>query len=106
MTIVLATNSDTLRLVKSLGKMEVEPWFDAALPESFFAKEPRTFAAWALSRYLSSPKGSVSSPSYRGGFSSRRGMETIGVHLCWGSWRTANPLGMMRRIIHRKLTSA
>jgi glycosyltransferase involved in cell wall biosynthesis len=44
MTIVLATNSDTLRLVKSLGKMEVEPWFDAALPESFFAKEPRTFA--------------------------------------------------------------
>lgn len=44
MTIVLATNSDTLRLVKALGKMEVEPWFDAALPASFFATEPRTFS--------------------------------------------------------------
>jgi glycosyltransferase involved in cell wall biosynthesis len=44
MTIVLATNSDTLRLVESLGKMEVEPWFDAALPSSFFADAPRTFA--------------------------------------------------------------
>ena len=43
MTIVLATNSDTLRLVKALGKMEVEPWFDAALPPNFFAPGPRTF---------------------------------------------------------------
>jgi glycosyltransferase involved in cell wall biosynthesis len=47
MTIVLATNSDTLRLVKALGKMEVEPWFDAALPASFFATEPRTFVTTA-----------------------------------------------------------
>lgn len=43
MTIVLATNSDTFRLVKALGKKEVEPWFDAALPQSFFAREPRKF---------------------------------------------------------------
>jgi glycosyltransferase involved in cell wall biosynthesis len=47
MTIVLVTNSDTLRLVKSLGKMEVEPWFDAALPSGFFADAPRTFTTTA-----------------------------------------------------------
>ena len=45
MTIVLTTNSDTLRLVKAMGKQEVEPWFDAALPQSFFATEPRAFTA-------------------------------------------------------------
>ena len=43
MKIVLATNTDTFRLVKAMGKGQVEPWFDAALPESFFAAQPRTF---------------------------------------------------------------
>jgi glycosyltransferase involved in cell wall biosynthesis len=45
MTIVLATNSDTLRLVRALGQKEVQPWFDAALPKDFFAPQPRSFAS-------------------------------------------------------------
>jgi mannosyltransferase OCH1-like enzyme len=39
------------------------------------------------------------------GFSFQRGEKTVGAHLCWGSWRTKGPLGIMRAIAVRKLTS-
>ncbi len=38
--VVLTTNTDTYRLAKKLGAKRIEPWFDAALPDEFFA--PRT----------------------------------------------------------------
>jgi mannosyltransferase OCH1-like enzyme len=40
-----------------------------------------------------------------GGFLSQTEPKTVGIHLCWGSWRTKNPLGAIRRLIHRKVTS-
>jgi glycosyltransferase involved in cell wall biosynthesis len=43
MAVVLATNTDTLRLARRLTTAQVEPWFDAALPVTFFSEEPRTF---------------------------------------------------------------
>ena len=43
MSVVLVTNSDTLRLAKSFGNVEAQPWFDTSLPLSFFAETPRTF---------------------------------------------------------------
>ncbi len=43
MSLVLATNTDTVNLVRALGKSEVKFRFDAALPESFFSPEPRHF---------------------------------------------------------------
>jgi mannosyltransferase OCH1-like enzyme len=39
------------------------------------------------------------------GFSFQKGPKTIGAHLCWGSWRTKGPLGVVRAIAVRKLTS-
>ena len=42
--------------------------------------------------------------TYRG-FSYRREPMTVGVHLCWGSWRTKNPLQSMVRFTRRKMTS-
>jgi glycosyltransferase involved in cell wall biosynthesis len=43
-SVVLATNSDTMKLAKAMGRPQVEPWFDAALPVDFFADKPRTFS--------------------------------------------------------------
>ncbi len=43
MTRVLATNTDTVHLARALGSKRVEPWFDAALPKTFFAPSPRQF---------------------------------------------------------------
>ena len=31
--------------------------------------------------------------------------ETIGIHLCWGSWRTVDPLRRIHRILCRKITA-
>ena len=45
MSRVLATNLDTVRLARSMGSKNVEAWFDAALPQDFFAAEPRHFKA-------------------------------------------------------------
>jgi mannosyltransferase OCH1-like enzyme len=39
------------------------------------------------------------------GFSFQKQTTTVGAHLCWGSWRTKGPLGMIRAIAVRKLTS-
>jgi glycosyltransferase involved in cell wall biosynthesis len=44
MSVVLTTNTETFQLARALGKREVEPWFDAALPDSFFAEAPRIFS--------------------------------------------------------------
>ncbi len=44
MSVVLVTNSDTLRLAKSFGNVEAQPWFDTSLPLSFYAEGPRTFS--------------------------------------------------------------
>lgn len=44
MTLVLATNVDTLVLARRLTKTRVEPWFDAALPSGFFLPEPPSFS--------------------------------------------------------------
>lgn len=44
-------------------------------------------------------------PLTYGGFSFQHRPATIGAHLCWGSWRTKNPLGMVRRLAVRKITS-
>jgi mannosyltransferase OCH1-like enzyme len=30
---------------------------------------------------------------------------TVGVHLCWGSWRSKGPLGRIRAVTVRKITS-
>jgi mannosyltransferase OCH1-like enzyme len=30
---------------------------------------------------------------------------TVGVHLCWGSWRSKNLLRSVRSVLHRKITS-
>ncbi len=45
MSLVLATNTDTVQLARAMGKSEVRPRFDAALPSDFFADAPREFAA-------------------------------------------------------------
>lgn len=39
------------------------------------------------------------------GFSFQKKANTVGAHLCWGSWRTKGPLGIVRAIAVRKLTS-
>jgi mannosyltransferase OCH1-like enzyme len=39
------------------------------------------------------------------GFSFQGEATTVGVHLCWSSWRTKNMLGMIRRLAARKITS-
>lgn len=43
MSLVLATNTDTVALARRLGKQQVRPWFDAALPQDFFTPAPRQF---------------------------------------------------------------
>jgi mannosyltransferase OCH1-like enzyme len=40
-----------------------------------------------------------------GGFAFRGDNSTVGVHLCWGSWRSKNVPGSIRRFVHRKTTS-
>jgi len=40
-----------------------------------------------------------------GGLSFQGNRSTVGVHLCWGSWRTKNVAGMIRRLVQRKVTS-
>ena len=47
MAVVLATNRDTLRLAWAMGNADAAPWFDAALPTSFFAETPRVYATSA-----------------------------------------------------------
>ena len=42
-TLVLATNTATVRLARSLGIQQVRAWFDAALPQDFFTPAPRHF---------------------------------------------------------------
>jgi len=44
-------------------------------------------------------------PLTYGGFSFKNEAETVGAHLCWGSWRTKNLLGNVRRLAARKITS-
>ena len=39
------------------------------------------------------------------GLSVRKNASTIGAHLCWGSWRTKGPLGKVRAIAVRHITS-
>jgi hypothetical protein len=39
------------------------------------------------------------------GFAFQRGAATVGAHLCWGSWRKRGPLGNLRGVAVRKLTS-
>ena len=39
------------------------------------------------------------------GFGFERGAATVGVHLCWGSWRKKSPLRNLRGFAVRKLTS-
>jgi mannosyltransferase OCH1-like enzyme len=39
------------------------------------------------------------------GFGFQRELVTMGVHLCWGSWRTRSPLGNLRNVALRKFTS-
>jgi glycosyltransferase involved in cell wall biosynthesis len=43
MSAILATNQDTLELIHSMGRSDVKLQFDAALPESFLAPQPRVF---------------------------------------------------------------
>jgi len=44
-------------------------------------------------------------PHKLGGFSFVESAMTVGVHLCWGSWRSKSPLGSVRGVLHRKITS-
>lgn len=39
------------------------------------------------------------------GFGFKKESVTMGVHLCWGSWRTKSPLGKLKTLTRRKLTS-
>lgn len=39
------------------------------------------------------------------GLGFQRGTATVGAHLCWGSWRKRGPLGSLRNVAVRKLTS-
>ncbi len=43
MSVVLVTNSDTMDLVRAMGREQAELQFDSALPLNFLAKTPRTF---------------------------------------------------------------
>lgn len=43
MSAILATNRDTLELIRSMGRADAKLQFDAALPESFLASRPRLF---------------------------------------------------------------
>ncbi len=43
MRVVLATNRDTLNLIRAMGRQDVEMQSDPALPESFLAVKPRDF---------------------------------------------------------------
>jgi hypothetical protein len=40
-----------------------------------------------------------------GGFTFEKDPTNVAVHLCWGSWRAKDPLGSIRRVVHRKVTS-
>lgn len=52
------------------------------------------------------PERSIFHPVHiLGGLLSQTEPKTVGIHLSWGSWRTKNPLGAMRRLIQRKVTS-
>lgn len=44
MSAVLGANAATLALVRAMGRADVRPMFDIALPESFYATGPRSFA--------------------------------------------------------------
>jgi mannosyltransferase OCH1-like enzyme len=44
-------------------------------------------------------------PTSHLGFSFQRGTATVGVHLCWGSWRKKSPFRSLGRVAIRKLTS-
>ncbi len=44
-------------------------------------------------------------PLTRGNFSYHPSSETVGAHLCWGSWRTKNILRLARNLSMRKITA-
>jgi mannosyltransferase OCH1-like enzyme len=51
------------------------------------------------------PRSMFHPPLTRGNFSYQASSGTIGVHLCWGSWRTKNVLRLARNVFTRKLTA-
>jgi mannosyltransferase OCH1-like enzyme len=51
------------------------------------------------------PRQMFHPPLSFGGFRFCGDTSTVGVHLCWGSWRSKNVLGSIRRFVHRKMTS-
>jgi len=44
MSTIYVANSDTLELVKRLGRPDVGRWFDVGVPEEYLASQPRAFA--------------------------------------------------------------
>jgi hypothetical protein len=51
------------------------------------------------------PRETFHPPLTQFGFSFLKGKTTVGAHLCWGSWRSKGPLGLVRALAVRKLTS-
>jgi glycosyltransferase involved in cell wall biosynthesis len=45
MSIIFASNTDTLALVKAMGRSDVSLWFDVGVPKEYLASGPRTFAS-------------------------------------------------------------
>lgn len=98
--------SDFLRELFNTGKLEnvVEDRVEKTTgPEGltdFFLSHREKYADVFLA-----PRSMFHPPLTGGYFSYQSSSDTIGAHLCWGSWRTKNVLRLARNIFTRKLTA-
>lgn len=98
--------SDFLRELFNTGKLE-------NLPEDRIEKTtgPEGLTDFFLSRrekytdVFLAPRSLFHPPLTTANFSYQASSDTIGAHLCWGSWRTKNVLRLARNVFTRKLTS-
>jgi mannosyltransferase OCH1-like enzyme len=98
--------SDFLRELFNAGKLE-------NLPENRIEKTtgPEGLTDFFLSRHekypdvFLAPRSTFHPPLTAGNFSYQASSDTVGAHLCWGSWRTKNVLRLTRNFVTRKLTA-
>jgi mannosyltransferase OCH1-like enzyme len=98
--------SDFLREVFNTGKLEnvaedrVEKTTGPEGLTDFFLSHREKYADVFLA-----PRSMFHPPLTGGYFSYQASSDTIGAHLCWGSWRTKNVLRLARNVFTRKVTA-
>lgn len=98
--------SDFLRQLFNTGKLEdvaedqVEKTTGPEGLTDFFLRHREKYADVFLA-----PRSMFHPPLTGGNFSYQASADTIGTHLCWGSWRTKNLLRLARNVFVRKLTA-